>query len=282
MVQVGQFNRLKVLRQKPAGYFLEGTEEGILLPTRLAPPTLAEGDMVNAFIYHDSEGRIIATTQKPYGVVGDIVLLKAVDLAPFGAFLDFGLMKDLFIPKANMRSAVRKNASYLVKIILDEKTGRLSATEYFEASLSNEPLTVKQMEEVQLVIYRKTQIGFEVIINNRHRGILHFSEVYRPLEIGDRLPGFIKNVSKNKITGETLIDVVVGKSGYARVTDESDKILELLESYGNHLPYNDKSDPEEIYNFFKISKKTFKMAIGKLYKQQKIMIDDSGIRLLSK
>ena len=280
MIKVGQFNKLKVLRKKAAGYFLEGTDEGILLPTRLAPPGLKEGDAVNAFIYHDSQGRIIATTQKPLGVVGDIVLLEVVEITPFGAFLDFGLMKDLLIPKKNIRSHIRKNQKCLVRIILDEKTGRLSATEYLESSLSNEDLSVKEMDEVNLTIYRKTQIGYETIINNKHRGMLHFSEVYRPLKTGDRFSGFIKKIFKNKNTGETLIDVVAGKPGYERVSDESGKILALLEDYGGHLPYHDKSDPEAIYNFFKISKKTFKMALGKLYKQRKIEIDESGIRLI--
>lgn len=280
MIKVGQFNKLKVLRKKAAGYFLEGTDEGILLPTRLAPPGLKEGDAVNAFIYHDSEGRIIATTQKPLGVVGDIVLLEVVEITPFGAFLDFGLMKDLLIPKKNIRSHIRKNQKCLVRIILDEKTGRLSATEYLESSLNNEDLSVKEMDEVGLTIYRKTQIGYETIINNKHRGMLHFSEVYRPLKTGDRFSGFIKKIFKNKNTGETLIDVVAGKPGYERVSDESGKILALLEDYGGHLPYHDKSDPEAIYNFFKISKKTFKMALGKLYKQRKIEIDESGIRLI--
>ncbi len=280
MIHVGQFNKLKVLRSKTAGLYLEGTDDGILLPTRFVPDGTKEGEELNVFLYHDSEGRLIATTQKPAGCVGDIVLLRAVEVTSFGAFLDFGLMKDLLIPQKNIRSHIRKNGEYLVKIILDEKTGRLSATEYLEDSLSNEHLTVKEMDEASMTVYRKTQIGYEIIINNRHRGILHFNEVYRPLRTGDHFRGFVKRIFKSKTSGETLIDVVAGKPGYARVEDESDRILRLLEDYGGRLPYNDKSDPEAIYNFFKVSKKTFKMAIGKLYKQQKIMIEDSGIRLI--
>lgn len=280
MINVGQFNKLKVLRSRPAGLYLEGTDEGILLPTRFVPAGTKEGDELCVFIYHDSEGRLIATTQKPAGCVGDIVLLRAVEVTSFGAFLDFGLMKDLLIPKKNTRSHIHKNGEYLVKIILDEKTGRLSATEYLEDSLSNENLTIKEMDEASMIVYRKTQIGYEVIINNKHRGILHFNEVYRPLQTGDHFRGFVKKIFKSKTSNETLIDVVVGKAGYARVEDESEKILRLLEDYGGHLPYNDKSDPEAIYNFFKISKKTFKMTIGKLYKQQKIMIEESGISLI--
>ncbi len=280
MINVGQFNKLKVLRSRPAGLYLEGTDDGILLPTRFVPAGTKEGDELNVFIYHDSEGRLIATTQNPAGCVGDIVLLKAVEVTSFGAFLDFGLMKDLLIPNKNIRSQIRKNGEYLVKIILDEQTDRLSATEYLEDSLSNEELTIKEMDEAAMTVYRKTQIGYEVIINNKHRGILHFNEVYRPLQIGDHFRGFVKKIFKSKTSGKTLIDVVVGKAGYARVEDASDKILRLLKDYGGHLPYNDKSDPEAIYNFFKISKKTFKMTIGKLYKQQKIRIEDSGISLI--
>lgn len=279
MIQIGKFNNLKVLREKSAGLFLEGTEEGILLPKRFVPKDAQPGDEVNVFLYHDGEGRLIATTQKPLGELGDIVQLKAVSITGFGAFLDFGLMKDLFIPKSNMRSFMRPQGMYFVKIILDEKTNRLSATEYIEQFLSNENLTVKEMDEVMLTIYRETDIGFETIINNVHKGILHFNEVFRPLQIGDRLQGFIKKIFIHEKTGETLIDVVAGKSGYSRVDDESEKILSLLRQHGGYLPYYDKSDPEEIYSFFGMSKKTFKMSIGKLYKAHLISLTSTGIQL---
>lgn len=279
MIEIGRFNKLKVIREKPAGVYLDGTEDGILLPKRFVPADLKIGDEVNVFLYHDSEDRIIATTQKPFGLLDDVVLLKVVSVTGIGAFMDNGLMKDLFIPKKNMRSFMRVNGQYLVRIVTDEKTGRLSATEYLESELSNQNLPFKELDEVVLTVYRKTQIGYEVIINNFYKGILHFNEIYRPIKIGDRFPGFIKKIFKHPSSGETLVDVAAGKPGYSRVGDESEKILRLLKEHNGYLPYFDKSDAEEIYAFFKMSKKTFKMAIGRLYKEGRIRITQTGILL---
>jgi len=163
---------------------------------------------------------------------------------------------------------------YLVKIYLDEHTGRVAATEKFDAFLDNEMLTVKEMEMVDLVVYRRTDIGYFVIINNKHTGVLHYNEVFRDLEPGDKLKGFIKNISE-----ENKIDVVAGKPGYEKVTDEAGKIIRLLEENNGYLPYNDKSNPDDIYSFFGMSKKTFKMTTGSLYKQQKIVFTKTGIQL---
>ncbi len=277
MIQIGKFQKLKVLREKVAGLYLEGTPEGILLPKRFIPENTKAGDEVDVFLYHDSEGRIIATTQTPIGQLNDVVLLKVVEVTSFGAFLDIGLMKDLFIPKSNMRNFMRRGGEYLVRIILDNKTGRLSATEYIEASLTNQSLTIREMGKVDLVVYRKTEIGFEVIINQIHRGMLHFNEVYRPIKTGDRFEGFVKKIFKSEKTGDILIDVAAGKPGYTRVDDESAKILQLLHTENGYLPFNDKSSPEAIYEYFKMSKKTFKMALGRLYKEKKIVFAKNGI-----
>ena len=274
MVKMGEYNLLKVIKVKEMGVFMDNGEEGILMPKRFVPPRTRTGDEINVFLYHDGEGRPIATTQKPLGVLGDIVRLKAVDITPQGAFLDWGLMKDLFIPKSAMLSFMRPMGEYLVKIVMDEQTGRVAATEKLERFLSNETLTVKEKEAVDLLVYRQTEIGYEVIINNKHKGILHTNEIYRPIEIGDRFPGFIKN-----ILPENKIDVAAGKPGYQRVEDEAAKILRLLNENNGYLPYHDKSSPEEIYAFFNISKKTFKMTTGNLYKQKKITFTKTGIKL---
>jgi len=274
MVRMGEYNLLKVIKVKDMGVFMDNGEEGILMPKRFVPPGTRIGDEINVFLYHDGEGMPIATTQKPFGVLGDIVKLKAVDITPQGAFLDWGLMKDLFIPKSGMISFMRPTGEYLVKIVMDEQTGRVAATEKLERYLSNETLTVKEKEEVDLLVYRKTDIGYEVIINGKHKGILHQNEIYRPIEIGDRFPGFIKN-----ILDENKVDVAAGKSGYQRVEDEAEKILRLLQENDGYLPYHDKSSPEEIYDFFHISKKTFKMTTGNLYKQKKIIFTSTGIKL---
>ena len=223
MVRMGEYNLLKVIKVKDMGVFMDNGEEGILMPKRFVPPGTRIGDQLSVFLYHDGEGRPIATTQKPLGVLGDIVRLRAVSITPQGAFLDWGLMKDLFIPKSGMISFMRPMGEYLVKIVMDEQTGRVAATEKLERFLSNETLTVAEKEEVDLLVYRQTEIGYEMIINNRHKGMLHANEIYRPIEIGDGFKGFIK-----KILPENKIDVVAGKSGYQRVENESGKDFEVV------------------------------------------------------
>jgi uncharacterized protein len=273
MVKMGDYNVMKVIKEKSMGIFLDDGGEGILLPKRFVPHNTRIGDELQVFLYHDGEDRPIATTQKPFGKLGDIVKLKAVAVTNQGAFLDWGLMKDLFIPKSKIKNYMIPNGEYLVKIVMDEKTGRLAATEKLEAFLTNENLTVKEKDTVDLIVYRRTDIGYEVIINNIHKGILHNNEIYRNIAIGDRFPGFIKN-----ILPENKIDVAAGKPGYNRVEDETEKIIRLLNENDGYLPYNDKSSPEDIYSFFGMSKKTFKMATGNLYKQHKISFIKTGIQ----
>ena len=275
MIKVGEFNLMKVLRVVDFGLIMDDGANGILLPKRFAPQDAAIGDEINVFIYHDSEDRLIATTQEPVGQLGDIVKLKAVAVTPQGAFMDWGLMKDIFVPKSQQLQGMRVNGEYLVKIYLDEKTGRLAATEKFDDTLSNEELTVKKGDEVELTVYRRTDIGYVVIINNKHTGVLHHNEIYRNISAGDHFKGFIKN-----IYDDNKIDVVAGKQGYARVEDEAAKIVRLLKENDGYLPYYDKSDPDEIYAFFAMSKKTFKMTVGNLYKSKKITLEKTGIRLI--
>ena len=275
MIQVGQFNTLKVLREVEFGAYLDDGDEGILLPKRFLPAGAKVGDELNVFLYHDSESRLIATTQKPYGVVGEIVKLKAITVTNQGAFLDWGLMKDIFVPKSKQQSGMREGAEYLVKIYIDEQTGRVAATEKIEPFLSNDVLTVKELEVVDLIVFRRTDIGYVVIINNQHTGVLHFNEIYQDIETGKKFKGFIK-----KIRPDNKVDVVVGKPGYSKVEYEAGKIMRLLTENNGYLPYHDKSDPEEIYSFFGMSKKAFKMTTGKLYKDRKIELTKTGIKAL--
>lgn len=275
MIKVGEYNTLKVIREAAFGLYLDDGAEGILLPKRFVPEGTKTGDEVTVFIYHDGEERLIATTQRPKGILGDIVKLKAINVTPQGAFMDNGLMKDLFVPKSQQLLGMRPNGEYLVKIYLDEQTGRLAASERIEQDLSNEVLTVKLLDEVDLTVYRRTDIGYVVIINNQHTGVLHFNEIYRDINEGDKFRGFIK-----KIYPDNKIDVAAGKSGYKRVEDESEKILRLLNENNGYLPYYDKSDPEEIYSIFGMSKKTFKMTVGNLYRQKKISLEKTGIKLV--
>ena len=275
MIKTGDYNILKVLRKVEFGIYLDDGGEGILLPKRFVPENVKEGDELKVFVYHDGEERLIATTQQPYGAVGDFVKLKTVSVTPQGAFMDWGLMKDLFVPKSQQITGMRPNGEYLVKIYRDEQTGRSAATERVEQYLNNDTLTVKEGDEVDLIVLRRTDIGYLMIINNEHTGVLHFNEVYRTIGTGDKFRGFIK-----KIHPENKIDVVAGKMGYNRVEDEAGKVLRLLKENDGYLPYNDKSDPEEIYTFFGMSKKTFKMTTGNLYKERKISFEKTGIKLL--
>lgn len=276
MVKMGEYNVMKVMKEKSMGVFMDDGADGILLPKRFVPPGTEIGDELKVFLYHDGEDRPIATTQKPYGVLGDIVKLKAVASNNQGAFLDWGLMKDLFVPKSKIKNYMVANGEYLVKIYLDERTGRIAASEKLEAFLSNDDLSVEEMEEVDLLVYRQTDIGYEVIINTIHKGMLHSNEIYRDITIGDKFRGFIKN-----ILPENKIDVVAGKPGFDRVEDATEKVERLLKENDGYLPYHDKSSPEEIYSFFAMSKKTFKMATGNLYRQKKIVFTKTGIQAVS-
>lgn len=284
MIKVGEYNLLKVLRIVDFGAYLEDGAEGVLLPKRFVPTGLKVDDEIKVFIYHDGEDRLITTTQEPKGILGDIVKLRAVTVNPQGAFLDNGLMKDIFVPKSKQVFGMRVNGDYLIRIYLDEQTGRLAATEKIEPFLSNEELTVKELEEVDLIVYRRTDIGYVCIINNIHTGVLHHNEIYRNIQVGDKFKGFIKKIYPESPDKDERfrIDVSAGKKGYQRVEDEAGKVLRLLQENNGYLPYHDKSDPEEIYDFFGMSKKTFKMTTGNLFRQRKISFEKTGIKLIEK
>jgi uncharacterized protein len=279
MIKTGEYNTLRVIRSVAFGVYLDDGAEGILLPKRFVPENVKDGDELTVFVYHDGEDRLIATTQKPIGILGDIVKLKCVNVTPQGAFLDNGLMKDLFVPKSKQLRGMMPNGQYLVKLFLDEQTGRIAATEKFENELQNTDLTVKVLDEVDLTVYRRTDIGYVVIINNLHTGVLHHNEIYRNITEGDRFKGFIKNIYYDNKLGSYRIDIAAGKPGYKRVEDEGEKILRLLKENNGFLPYHDKSDPEAIYDFFGMSKKTFKMTLGNLYKGKKVKLEEGGVRL---
>ncbi len=275
-IEVGAYNTMKVCRKVAFGFYLDDGAEGILLPIRFAPQGLQIGDDIKVLIYHDSDNRLIATTQIAKAVVGDIVKMKVVEVTKQGAFLDWGLMKDLFVPVSKQLGGMRLGAEYLVKLYLDEMTGRVAATEKIDAVLKNDNLTVNEKDIVSLIVYRQTELGYAMIINNQHIGLLHTNEIYRDLVIGEKLEGFIKTIRP-----DNKIDVVLGKPGFQKVEDEGAKVLRLLQEHDGYLPYHDKSEPQEIYDFFGMSKKVFKMTIGGLYKQQKIAFTKTGIQLIA-
>jgi uncharacterized protein len=282
MIQIGEYNTLKVKRLVDFGVYLDGNEDGILLPKRYVPANIKLGDEIKVFIYHDSENRLIATTLQPHGIVGDIVKLKVRTTTPHGAFLDNGIMKDVFVPRTKQITEMLPNNDYLVKIYIDNQTGRLVASEKIDNFLSNEVLTIKELDPVNLIIYRKTNIGYATIINNTHLGLLHSNEIFRPIAIGEKHEGFIKKIyNKEAEAIDFKIDVSLGKQGYKRVEDETQKVLRLIKENDGFIPFHDKSNPEEIYAFFGMSKKAFKMATGNLFKQRLIVFEETGCKLVA-
>lgn len=275
-INVGQFNLMRVDRKVDFGFYMDDGAEGILLPKRFVPSGLQVDDTISVFVYHDSDNRLIATTQEPFAVVGDIAALKVVDITGQGAFLDWGLMKDLFVPVSQQLSNMRLGGKYLVKLYLDKQTGRVAATEKIDNQISNDILTVKEGEKVKLQVYRESDIGYVVIVNQVHQGLVYKNEVFTHLHIGQMIDeGFVK-----KIREDNKLDIGIGKQGVEKLDDDQVKLIQLLKLHKGFLPYHDKSSPEDIYAFFGISKKAFKMNVGMLYKAKKITIENGGIRLM--
>jgi uncharacterized protein len=274
MVNVGRYNTLRVKKAVDFGMYLDGGTDEILLPKRYVPQGLNVDDEISVFIYHDNDGRLIATTDKPIASVGEIAMMEVADTNPTGAFMKWGIMKDVFVPISQQEKRMKKGDKRLVRLFIDEKTGRVTATEKIDKFLSNYELSVEEREAVDLLVYKKTDIGYKVIINSSHLGVLHFNEIFRELETGERLKGFIKHIRP-----DNKIDVSPGVIGYSKIPDEEQRILTLLKENNGYLPFNDKSEPEAIYNHFGVSKKSFKMTLGALYKKRLISFTQTGMKL---
>jgi len=275
MVNIGQYNTLKVVKEVDFGMYLDGGTDEILLPKRYVPKDLKVDDELEVFIYHDNEGRLVATTAKPIATVGEIAMMEVADANDSGAFVKWGIMKDVFVPISQQERRMRPGDKRLVYLFIDQKTGRVTGTEKIDKYLSNYELSIKEGDSVTVLVYQKTEIGYKVIINSKHLGVLHYNEVFKELEVGDKANGFIKTIRPGN-----KIDVSLGSKGYARIPDEEQHILTLLQNNNGYLPYNDKSAPEDIYEFFGMSKKTFKMALGGLYKKRQIIFTQTGTKLV--
>jgi predicted RNA-binding protein (virulence factor B family) len=275
-INVGQFNLMRVDRKVDFGFYMDDGGEGILLPKRFVPSGLQIDDTISVFVYHDSDNRLIATTQEPFAVVGDIAALKVVEVTSQGAFLDWGLMKDLFVPVSQQLSTMRLGGKYLVKLYIDAQTGRVAATEKIDKQISNDILTVKEGEKVKIQVYRESEIGYVVIVNQVHQGLVYKNEVFTHLHIGQ----FIDEAFVKKIREDNKLDIGLGKQGVEKLADDNQKIMSLLKLHKGFLPYHDKSAPDDIYAFFGMSKKAFKMNVGMLYKLKLISIEEDGIHLI--
>jgi hypothetical protein len=267
---------MRVDRKVDFGFYMDDGAEGILLPKRFVPSGLQVDDTISVFVYHDSDNRLIATTQEPLAVVGDIAALKVVEVTSQGAFLDWGLMKDLFVPVSQQLSTMRLGGKYLVKLYIDGQTGRVAATEKIDKQINNDDLTVKEGEKVKIQVYRESEIGYVVIVNQVHQGLVYKNEVFTHLHIGQ----FIDEAFVKKIREDNKLDIGLGKQGGEKLADDNQKIISLLKSHKGFLPYHDKSAPDDIYAFFGMSKKAFKMNVGMLYKLKLITIEDDGIHLV--
>lgn len=276
MLQIGNYNTLRIIKLISFGVYLDGGDgKEILLPTRYVPKGAKVDDEVQVFIYHDNEGRLIATTLHPKAVVGEFAFMRVKSVNSTGAFLDWGLMKDLLVPFKEQKMAMREGKWYLVYVHLDHLTGRIVASARVEKFLGNVPPEYESNQEVDLLVADDTEIGYKVIVNDLHWGMIYHNQVFQRLEKGERLKGYVKGVRE-----DDKLDISLQPLGYQRVDGISQRILEALQMKDGYLPVHDKSDPEEIYSLFRCSKKAFKQAIGSLYKQHRIRMEADGIRLL--
>jgi predicted RNA-binding protein (virulence factor B family) len=275
VVEIGNYNTLKIVKKLDFGLYLDGGDKGeILLPTKYVPDNVEIDDFIKVFIYFDSDDRIIATTERPYAIVGDFVMLKVVSVSSVGAFLDWGLLKDLFVPFREQKIKMEEGKSYIVHVYIDHESNRIAASSKLDTFLDNIPPDYTVGQEVDLFICSKTEIGYKAIINNTHWGILYNNEVFQKLTKGQYVKGYIK-----KIRDDEKIDLSLYKIGFEKANSVSDDIIDKLKEHKGFLNINDKSSSEQIYDMFGVSKKAFKMAVGGLYKKRLISIEENGIRL---
>ena len=275
MAQIGKINKLTIKRKLDDGAYLDGDLSGdIFLSKRDVPKKCQPGDEVEVFVYADKEERLRATTRKPYATVGEFAKLRVVANSASGSYLDWGMQKDLLVPKSEQFTRMEEGKSYIVFVFLDLKTYRIAASSKLEKFLSLKPPNYNEGEEVDLIVYESTDLGYKVFVNNAHEGILYKNEVFKKLFIGQQMKGYIK-----KIRDDLKIDLNLQKPGYQAVDGISQAILNIIKDHGGRILITDKSPPEDIYSLFGVSKKTFKKAIGALYKKRLITIDTNGIKL---
>jgi predicted RNA-binding protein (virulence factor B family) len=276
-LKLGKINTMKVLRKVDFGMYLEGGPTGdILLPKRYIPKGTKIGDELDVFVYLDQDERPIATTQKPYAMVGDFAYLRVAWTNEHGAFLDWGLMKDVFCPFREQKMRMEKDNSYIVHIHLDEESYRIMASAKIEQFLSKDKPEYKVGDKVNALVWQKTDLGFKVIIDNKYPGLIYDGQVFRDLHTGDKVKAYI-----SAIRPDGKIDVALQKQGREQTLDFAERLYEYLFKHDGYCPYTDKSPAEDIYAEFNVSKKVFKKAVGDLYKRRLIMLAPDGIELKS-
>ena len=275
-MRVGEIQTLKVNRISDYGlYLVDDQEQEVLLPNRFVSLSNAVGDEIEVFVYHDSEDRLVATTDRPLIVKGEVACLKVVDKNIHGAFLDWGLVgKDLFLPNRNQQGGVIPGRSYLVWLYVDNITGRCVATQKLKNYIDNDIITIKPRQKVSIVVASESPIGYRAIINNRHWVMIYKNQVFKPVKVGDKLEGFVK-----RITDDNRIDLMLREEGYKGVTDSADVLLQLLRDKGGVLEIGDKSSPELIHAETQMSKNQFKRAVGVLMKRGVVDVEEFEVKL---
>lgn len=277
MIKLGEYNTLRVIKIVDFGVYLDGGDYWgeILLPRETAPKDCKEGDELEVFIYFDSEDRIIATMTRPKAVVGDFKLMTVVGVSRVGAFLDWGLRKDLLVPFREMREDVRVGREYMVYVYVDKTTDRIVGTMKWYKFLNKVPADYQTGEEVSLIVARRTDVGYTVIVNKTHEAVIYENEIFQPVHMGMELTGYIKRVRE-----DGKIDCILQRNdGHRQIDGLAASILEKLRANGGKLPVSDTSAPEEIYRLFGCSKKNYKKAVGALFRQRKVYIGAKELRL---
>lgn len=274
MLKIGNFNTLKVAKEVDFGLYLESDKGEILIPKKYVPEKTQIGDELEVFVYTDSEDRLIATTIHPIAVVGEFAAMTVKDVTDFGAFLDWGIQKDLLVPNNEQHRKLYKGQKTVVRVCLDPRTERVIGVGKLGPFLSKDTSGLEEKQEVSLLIYEETDLGYMAIIDNQYAGMLYRNEVFEDLEVGDRRTGYIR-----KIREDGKIDLRLNREGVAAIADGKDVVLQKLQAEGGFLPYHDKTDADVIKEVFQMSKKTFKKAIGGLYRDGSIVILENGIKL---
>lgn len=275
-IELGKFNQLEVVKEVDFGVYLDGGEEGeILLPTRYVPEDCKIGDILNVFLYLDMDERLIATTLTPFVQVGQFACLEVSWVNQYGAFLNWGLMKDLFVPFREQKMKMQVGRKYVVHAHLDEESYRIVASAKVERYLSKEKPEYAAGEEVNILIWQKTDLGFKAIIDNKYSGLLYENEIFSSIETGMEMKAFVKQVRE-----DGKVDLILQKPGFEKVDDFAKTLLDYIKEQGGRIHLNDKSPAEDIYDTFGVSKKTFKKGVGDLYKKRLITLHEDGIALV--
>lgn len=274
-IRLGDYNRMTVVKTVDFGVYLDGGEEGeVLLPARYVPDGCKEGDELEVFVYLDNEERLVATTQTPFAKVGDFACLEVSWVNEYGAFLNWGLMKDLFCPFREQKMKIEKGKSYIVHVHIDNESHRIVASAKVERYFDPSFPPYRYGDEVGLLVWQKTDLGFKVIVDNRYAGLVYSNQIFREIRTGDRMKGYIEAVRE-----DGKIDVMLQPTGWRMTKETADVLLDYLETHQGVCRLTDKSPAEDIYQAFQVSKKSYKKAVGDLYKRRLITIEEDCIRL---